>query len=212
MIYGKLRFLFVVMLMNFITALQTKFIEKSLYHLRQDYKLGAKASDEQYHEDVFAVKQRNLDKLETILYEVSNPKNEKYGQYLTRQQIADLTANTEATAAITKFLLANGATITKKTKYGEYISARAKVSLWEKVFATEFYEFQHESADTKKAVLRALEYSLPVELVEHVEGVFNTVQLPSVDAIQPIPVKQGKLGKAGSITPAVLNSYYQQHR
>jgi len=57
-------------------------------------------------------------------------------------------------------------------------------------------------------VLRALEYSIPSELSEHVEGVFNTVQLPNVDTIRPTPVRQGKLRKAGSITPALLNTYY----
>ena len=154
MIYSRVRFVFLVMMMSVIFALHTK-MERSLYKLRDDYKLGAKANDEQYHEVVFAVKQRNLDRLERILSEVSNPKNEaKYGKYLTRKDIADLTANPKATEAITNFLLENGATITKKTRYGEYVTARAKVSTWEKLFATEFYQFHPENPKLKP-VLRA---------------------------------------------------------
>ena len=34
----------------------------------------------------FSVKQRNLDILEKTLFEVSDPKSEKYGKYLTRDE------------------------------------------------------------------------------------------------------------------------------
>jgi tripeptidyl-peptidase-1 len=180
-------------------------MEKSLYQIRDDYTLRAKADNAKYHEVVFAVKQQNLDKLEKFLFEVSDPKNSKYGQYLSRSEVADMTANPKATQVITDFLIANGATITKKTPHGEYITARAKVELWEKLFATTFYEFEHES----KPVVRAKDYSLPVELADHVHAVFNTVQLPPRSAPRKQLVKKGTgLQAAGSITPAVLNSYY----
>eukprot|EP01040_Poterioochromonas_malhamensis_P002533 gene2533-2694_t len=193
--------------MAVISALQTKFMEKSLYKLRDDYKLGAKASDNDFHEVVFAVKQKNLDQLETLLMEVSNPQNSKYGKYLSRKEIADLTANPVATDALSKFLFENGATITKKTRYGEYITARAKVSTWEKLFDTEFYQFHPENPQAKP-VVRALEYSIPAELSEHVELVFNTVQLPTFDTTRVKGELQGSLRKAGSVTPALLNEYY----
>lgn len=210
MIYAKLRFLFVMMMMSFIAGLQTTMMEKSLYHLRDDYKLGAKAPVETYHEVVFSVKQKNLDKLESLFYEVSDPQNkEKYGKFLSRKEVAALTANEEAAAAVTKFLLENGLTITKKSPYGEYISARGRVGQLEKLFNTQFFSFQSENPKDKP-VVRALEYSLPVELVEHVSTVFNTVHLPPRTPLRLSPVlkSENKPGKAGSINPALLNSYY----
>jgi tripeptidyl-peptidase-1 len=207
MIYSPIRFLFIVMMINFITALQTVFMEKSLLHLREDFKLGNKASDNTFHEVVFAVKQQNLDQLEKLFYEVSDPKSSKYGQFLSRQQVAELTSNSKASEALTNFLIANGATITRKSKFGEYISARARVGTWEKLFATQFFEFQHENAKLKP-VVRALEYSLPAELTEFVEGVFNTVQLPPRNAPRLPATLRGKLRGDGSVTPALLNSYY----
>jgi tripeptidyl-peptidase-1 len=206
MIYAKLRFLFFVMMINFIVGLQTVLMEKSLYHLRDDYKQGSQANNEAYHEVVFSVKQKNLDALEKLFYDVSNPQNkEKYGKFLNRKEVAELTSNTVAADAVTSFLLKNGLTITKKTPYGEYITARGKVSQWETLFNTEFYEFQHMDAN-KKPVLRALEYSLPIELTEHVNTVFNTVHLPLRSS--PQAKKSLKTGKDGSVTPALLNSYY----
>lgn len=205
MIYGKLAFLFIVMMVNFIWGLQT--VLKDRANLRSDFKQGVRASENAYHEVVFSVKQSNLDKLEKLFWEVSDPNNkEKYGKFLNRQQVAELTANQKATDAITKFLLESGATITRKSRHGEYITARAKVSTWETVFNTKFYEFQQVNDKKNQPILRSVEYSLPVELNEHVETVFNTVQLPPVNAQRLRPTL--KSGKAGSVTPALLNSYY----
>jgi hypothetical protein len=47
-------------------------MEKSLYELREDYQLGARADRSSQHEVIFAVEQRNLDKLEALLYEVKS--------------------------------------------------------------------------------------------------------------------------------------------
>jgi tripeptidyl-peptidase-1 len=207
MIYSPVRFVFLVVMINFIAAMQTKFMESSLFKLREDFKVGKQVPESAYHEVVFAVKQQNLDQLEKLFYEVSDPKNPKFGQFLSRHEVAALTSNKPSAEALTNFLLSHGATITRQSKHGEYISARAKVGVWENLFATKFFEFQHENAKTKP-VVRALEYSLPVELAEHVEGVFNTVQLPPRNAGKIPATLRGQLRGAGSVTPALLNSYY----
>jgi hypothetical protein len=58
---------------------------------------------ERTHELVFAVKQLNLDMIERILDEVSNPASSKYGHHLSRDAVHNLTANAEATIAIRDF-------------------------------------------------------------------------------------------------------------
>jgi tripeptidyl-peptidase I len=182
-------------------------IDSGNFALREDYIQREEANPNIYHEVVFAVKQRNLEKMEKLFHEVSDPRSPKYGQFWTREQVAALTANPIATEKINQFLGDNGATVVKSTTYGEYITAIAPISTWSKLFATKFYNFEHESK--AKTVARCAEYSLPKELVEYVEGVFNTVQLPS-----PVPLRASPILKSNStlpsktITPDVINSYY----
>ncbi len=90
-----------------------------------------------------------------------------------------------------KFLQDFGATVVKTTPYGEYITAAAPVKVWNALFATTFYYFEHESKATRP-VIRAVHYSLPQELASHVEGVFNTVQLPPRTAFKTAAVLKGK--------------------
>jgi len=185
-------------------------MENGKHSMRDDYLKGARASTDTAHEVVFAVKQQNLDLLEKTLMDVSNPQSPKYGQYLSREAVANMTANPVATDRIVTFLNGIGAKVTRKTRYGEYISATAPVSTWENVFQTQFQTFKHRYS-SKEPVIRASQYSLPVELTNFVETVFNTVQLPP----RTPPKKQlvakeasAALPITGSITPAVLNSYY----
>ena len=48
------------------------------------------------HEVIFAVKQRNLDIIERHVLKVSDPKNVEYGAYLSRFEMAELSANPES--------------------------------------------------------------------------------------------------------------------
>lgn len=154
----------------------------------------------------FAVKQRNLDTLEKILYEVSDPKSAKYGKFLTRDEVATLTANTEATDAIKSFLTSKNIN-SKSTLHGEYVTASATIQQWEDLLHAEFYSFQHESKNEMKAVERANSYVLPSEIVDHVDAVFNLINLPVVQ--RPVPFKSLRDGASSDvITPAILNSYY----
>eukprot|EP00598_Pedospumella_elongata_P007545 CAMPEP_0184969134 /NCGR_PEP_ID=MMETSP1098-20130426/1976_1 /TAXON_ID=89044 /ORGANISM="Spumella elongata, Strain CCAP 955/1" /LENGTH=558 /DNA_ID=CAMNT_0027490869 /DNA_START=52 /DNA_END=1728 /DNA_ORIENTATION=+ len=180
-------------------------MEQSLLDARDDLSQSGYPLASAEHEVVFAVNQKNIDQLEKILFEVSDPKHEKYGKFLNRQEVANLTSNAVGTQSVSNFLNKNGIRIVKSTPHGEYITASAPVSQWERLFATTFYTFNQR--DAKKPVTRAHHYSIPSELADHVSAVFNTVQLPP-----RVPAKkalsQKVEGKAGSITPALLNSYY----
>jgi len=185
-------------------------MESGKHNLRDDYLKGGRANALATHEVVFAVKQQNLDVLEQKLMDVSNPQHPSYGQYMSREAVANMTANPTATDRIVHFLNVKGAKVTKKTRHGEYISAQAPVALWEDIFQTEFSTFKSRYS-TKQPVIRASDYSIPIELSDHVEAVFNTVQLP----LRQAPKKQlvskaaaAALPITGSITPKVLNEYY----
>jgi tripeptidyl-peptidase I len=131
------------------------------------------------HEVVFVVKQKNIDKLTLILHDVSDPHSLNYGQHMTREEVDILTKIPEARTALHQYLLSNGATVTSETSSGDYITASAAISTWEKVLNTEFYTF-HRTLDDGRIdkVVRAEKYWVPKELDEHIESVFNTVQMP----------------------------------
>jgi tripeptidyl-peptidase-1 len=84
----------------------------------------------------------------------------------------------------------HGGRVLKETLGGEYITVEMKVSELEKLFATEFYEFEttsHMKTESAKSI-RAASYAVPVALDEHIEFVFNTVHHP--------PPKKSERGRA----------------
>lgn len=175
----------------------------------------------------FSVKQKNLDTLEKLLYEVSificniiynklkkyhqvsDPKSDKYGKYLNRDEVAELTANPEYTTKITNFLKAKNINISKITLKGEYIIASATIEQWEQLFETEIFTFEHISKIDTKKIERANKYTLPVELKEYVEAVFNLINIPVVQ--RPVPFKKLRDDPDAStdvIVPSLINDYY----
>ena len=155
------------------------------------------------HEVIFALHQRNLDRLDEILVSVSTPEQPGYGQYLTRDEVAILTApSPESIANVEGFLKKFGVHESKqrKTLYGEFIVATAPVIVWEAMFQTVFYELapkkkgsgiassSSSSSSKNKEItkaIRAKHISLPDALSEHVLAVFNTVQLPVFSSSLP---------------------------
>jgi tripeptidyl-peptidase I len=144
------------------------------------------------HDVVFVVKQKNIDELKNLLHEVSDPKHKKYGKHMTSDEIAAFTSNPDSHKAILDYVKSIGAEIVSESRYEDYVTARAPVSLWEKTFDTTFQTYSHHPDSTGDRVLyeseknaefvRTKEYSIPSSLDEHVAFVMNTVQLPMVKA------------------------------
>lgn len=169
------------------------------------------------HEVVFAVQQQNLEELTRILHDISDPDSENYGQHKTREMIEELTSNPTSREVILKYLLVVGATITSESIYGEYITARAPIAVWESLFDTEFFSFHHSKAGTERVteVMRAERYSVPKDLHEHVASVFHTVQMPLaiwgrpiMELVENYTSNIQHLAVTGVVTPPLLNSYY----
>ena len=98
---------------------------------------------------------------------------------------------------VIQFSLKNLFKISRKTMAGEYLTVTAPIWALNKLFNTEFYKFKNinpkhlaslssklygdESITNDQSSLyafRALSYSLPLELFDHIGTVFNTVQHP----------------------------------
>lgn len=191
------------------------FVEEAPALLKRDDLIKhGRAPAQQSHEVIFVVQQRNLAQLEKELHDVSDPNSANYGRHWTSRQVADLTSNPDGQQAIRAYLLRVGATVTSETLYGDYITATAAVNVWERLFHTEFYVFDHitvasvsaggsdkytatatdpgssHEAHEKQTLLRAERYSIPIELHEHVASVLHTIQLPlralSTSSIRPL--------------------------
>jgi tripeptidyl-peptidase I len=146
---------------------------------RSDLVKRADIHHDHAHELVFAVKQNNIDELERALHDVSDPASPNYGQHWSGEQVGAMTSNPQARDATVSYLLANGATIKSESRYGEYITAVAPVSTWDKVLNTQFFNFhQRQLNGDIKETIRAEAYSIPIELHEHLAYVLNAIEMP----------------------------------
>lgn len=207
---------------NAVDELQHVFREASKAVQRKDITQLDRVDHMHSHTVVFAVKQRNMEEMERVLLDVSNPRSPNYGKHWSRKQVVQLTGNEEASHKIETFLTKHGAKVTEKTKFGDYIYATAPISVWENLFACEFHWFKMDYID--KHIARTSHYSLPTDLHASVHAVFNTVQFPmehngrkkihtaarksidasiikkqNIDYYNPYP---------GYVTPPFLDSYY----
>jgi tripeptidyl-peptidase-1 len=157
---------------------------------------------------VFALQQRNLDVVERILLEVSDPTNPKYGQHLTFEQMGDLTAYPEAETAVVNFLTANGVEKShiKTTPNKEFTRVRMSVAIAEKILSTHFSVFY--SVFAKNSIIRTLEYSIPESLVQYVRFIGYTIQFPPLLKPGAYVSSYARGDATGSTNPALLKSFY----
>lgn len=162
----------------------TKFIpmETAKVATRSDIQKLKRADRNYHHKVIFATAHKNLDKLENILLDVSNPLSFSYGKFLTADEVRSLTANPESVKHIIKFLEHNNIKVLNTTLNGEFITAEARISKWEEILQAEFFEYCSGS-DSNLRFHRTLQYSLPENMVKHVSAVFNTVQFPDSNSI-----------------------------
>ena len=187
---------------------------------RKDISKKERASGTITHEVVFAVQQRNIDKLTRILDDISDPKSVNYGNHLTREEVQGLTYDQKSHETVLNYLKDAGAIFVSESVYGEYITAKATINLWERFFKTEFFVFHHIPKNHLNPIkiVRAEEYSVPSDLHEHVASVFHTVQMPMAiwgkPVMRPLPTTNiSSIIRANAVTgytsPALLNTIYK---
>jgi tripeptidyl-peptidase I len=132
------------------------------------------------HRLIFAVKLKNMDRLRKLVDDISDPKNKKYGNHLTRRQVATITHPGQAIKTVLQYLESHGVSIISKTLFDNYIVAEAPVTLWNQLLQTKFYHVKvyNEITEEEHSYLRAKEYTIPSELGNLVDHIFNTVQIP----------------------------------
>ena len=123
-----------------------------------------------------ALKQENLDKLEDLFWNVSNPYHSQYQEYMTRQQILALISPPKSTLfKITKWLQKGFGAEAEVKEYGDAVEVKTTIAHAEELFSTHFYVFSHVTKNTR--VTRQWgSYSLSVEvapLITLIEGITN---------------------------------------
>lgn len=192
---------------------------------RPQFIMKAKVEKEVKHEVIVAVKQRNLEALHDLLMERSSPRSATYQQWLTFEEVGEMTSNVPAATAVKAWLSDSGATVTWASAHQDYIKATATIEVWENLLNANFYYYHDESVKNKsgkpKVFIRSQEYSIPQSLEEHIECIFNTVQAPPVinKSYHVGPEKKFKTSLRGSdvkvnaftapdVTVSFLNSFY----
>ena len=157
----------------------------------------------------FALKHKNVDLLEKMLYDVSDPVSSNYGKHLTYQEVEELFHSPEAAVEVMNWVKKQSAAMGVKAlveKKGNFVVAHVPITAAEKMLNTKFYMFASKRA--KRHVMRAMKYTLPESIATLIDFMPDVVNFP---AIQP-PRIRTLLNKAkattGMVTPALLNSYY----
>ena len=99
--------------------------------------------------------------------------------------------------------------------YGEYVTARAPVSVWNDIFGALFYNFQNPL--NGKVIIRTKVYTIPAVLISHIATVFYTIHpfpptkqsnVAKRSLTQVSPDSAPALTVFGSVTPSTINTVY----
>lgn len=160
-----------------------------------------------------ALQQQNLDKLESMIYQVSTPGSATYGKYLDRDAASAIAAPAmEAAPAVEKWLKSAG--VESVHTEGGYVTFAAPVKTANKLLNTKFQYYQSDGV-TK---LRTTGYSIPDSLSRHIDFITPTTFFGKTTAQAPMDLPQApKLGKRQSgiddscktlITPQCIKEVY----
>lgn len=170
------------------------------------------------HEVIFQLKQRNEMILRNLLDEVSAPRMKR--KYLTREEVASLTANPNGAEAVEEFLKSHGNKISwyDMGPTGEYVRARATIATWNEILQADFREFEvlldsDDRLESQK-LHRTVSYFLPRYVADHIETVHNTVQILPRRTSYPTPRKATSNAHNGpdyvpyATFPSIINEAY----
>ena len=160
-----------------------------------------------------ALAQQNLDKLDSLIQGVSTPGSASYGQYMEGEDVAAMMQpSSDANEAVMAWLHSAG--VADAYSDGVYVNLSTSVGTANKLLDTRFKYYVNDG--TQK--LRTLGYSLPDELVDHVDFIAPTTFFGKTTAYVPAPKmhyqkrniapRQTEPSCATLITPACIKELY----
>ncbi|KAF5357600.1 hypothetical protein D9758_007416 [Tetrapyrgos nigripes] len=136
------------------------------------------------HEDTIlqlkiGLQPNNRSGLEQALFDVSTPGGTQYGKHLTAEEVHSyMSAHPSTSSIVLTWLLESGVpessiTLESKGSTGDWLALSVPVPIANDLFSTEFHTFLHKRSG--ETIIRALEYSVPLDLVEHISLVHPIV-------------------------------------
>jgi Pro-kumamolisin, activation domain len=149
------------------------------------YMKSHRAQSDEVLDIVFVMHRGNLGEVPSFQSDVSNPSDSGLTVSLLRKNLESARDNLESSGGAVSYLTLNGATITSDWQNSEFVTARAPMRVWEKMFHCEFYSFlRNDNNGNDIKVTRTEKYRIPEELIEHVKSVFSTVrELPTTPSM-----------------------------
>ena len=157
-----------------------------------------------------SLKRRNMDKLDKIFWEVSDPRHANYGEHLNHDQVRDLVSpGPEALQTVTNWLRSNGIAKYTIARHEDSIAFQATVGQVAKLLQVPFSVY--ENTKTKQRLTRSLVgATLPNDVAAVVEIVSGHRGFPAPNPIKPRSRKEVKHlhSSETNVTPTKLYSVY----
>jgi len=127
------------------------------------------------HTVILAIQQKNIDFLQHLLLNVSDPTNTQYGNFLSFQEVGTYVANWAATNEVRSWLNSQGVdteSMVDVTPFGEYLSLTASIREINIIFNAQLSPWILNSPQSpENVVLRSSSFSVPESLP--IYGIFN---------------------------------------
>lgn len=156
-----------------------------------------------------ALRRRNMDKLDKIFWEVSDPNHENYGNHLKHDEMRDLISpGPAALTTVTNWLEANGITQYSIARHEDSIAFETTADKVEQLLGVKYAMYENEK--TKQRVQKALgQMVVPDAVAQHVEVVAGHRGFPLPSLQKKQKKVQRPLGSPETnVTPALLYSVY----
>jgi tripeptidyl-peptidase-1 len=109
---------------------------------------------------------------------VSDPSNDRYGQYLTKDEVEEFIKPTdEAFSAVQDWLSSNGIETYQTSKAKDWIYLNVSIGTAEKLLNTDYHIYQHSKTSIQE--IRAPTWSLPQALHQHIAVIHPTNYFPT---------------------------------
>ncbi|EJD07658.1 subtilisin-like protein [Fomitiporia mediterranea MF3/22] len=121
------------------------------------------------------LKQDKFDKLVEELYQVSDPRHERYGAHLSKEDVEDLIApHEDSVNTVEAWLTHHGISLdsVQRSPAGDWLTISIPVSMAERMLSAKYSVFHNPSTDSY--VVRTTSYSLPSALHPHISVVAPT--------------------------------------
>ncbi|KAJ6485625.1 peptidase S8/S53 domain-containing protein [Mycena sanguinolenta] len=132
------------------------------------------------------LKQNKLEELVSALYEVSDPTHEKYGQHLSKEEVDALVApHPDSVEAVESWLQYHGINLADaefRSAGGEWIVIRVPVAQAERMLDTKYGVYYHAASGS--SVVRTMGYSLPTELLSHIDVITPTTYFSTLRSMR----------------------------